>query len=148
MDDFIWRSAQELCDDLKLVDVVFAREQWLPLEHLGEDASRAPYVHLHIILLPCEHDLGRSVVSRRNVACHLRVLNPGEAEVAYLQVAVLVDKDVAGFEVAMNHSRGVDIFEPPLRLSVFLMTRREVQWKFIYQDLVEEVLNELLFERS
>lgn len=37
-----------------------------------------------VVLLPGQHDLGRSIVSRRDVACHLGILQAGEAEVADL----------------------------------------------------------------
>lgn len=91
VDDIVGRSAKQLGDDGKLVDVVLAREQRLALEHLGEDAAGAPDVDLDIVLLPGEHDLGGAVVSGRDVAGHLGVLDAGEAEVADLEIAVLVD---------------------------------------------------------
>lgn len=101
----------------ELVDVIFSREQRLPLKHLGENTSCAPYVNLDVVLLPCEHDFRGAVVSCRHVACHLRVLDSGKAKVAYFQVAVLVYKDVAGLQVTVNDTGGMHIFEPPLRLS-------------------------------
>lgn len=96
----------------ELVDVIFSREQRLPLKHLGENTSCAPYVNLDVVLLPCEHDFRGAVVSCRHVACHLRVLDSGKAKVAYFQVAVLVYKDVAGLQVTVNDTGGMHIFEP------------------------------------
>lgn len=84
-------GTKELGDDGKLVDVVLAGEQRLAVEHLGEDAAGAPDVDLDVVFLPGEHDLGGAVVPRRHVSRHLGVLQPREAEVADLQVAVLVD---------------------------------------------------------
>jgi hypothetical protein len=84
--------------------MILPREQRLALQHLGKDAARAPDVNFDVVLLPCEHDLGRAVVSRGNVAGHLRVLDTCKAEVADLEVAVLVDEDVAGLEIAMDDS--------------------------------------------
>ena len=95
--------------------MVLAREQWLPLKHLGENAARAPNVHLYIVLLPREHDLRCSVVSRRDVAGHLRVLYTRQAEVADFEVAVFVDEDVGGFEIAVDDAGGVDVFEAALQ---------------------------------
>jgi hypothetical protein len=43
---------------------VLPREEGLALEHLGENASRAPNVDRDIILLPREHDLGGPIISR------------------------------------------------------------------------------------
>ena len=63
VDDIVGWRAQELRDDGELVHVVLAREERLALEHLGEDAARAPYVDLDVVLLPGEHDLGSPVVT-------------------------------------------------------------------------------------
>lgn len=107
--------------------MILPREQRLPLQHLGKDAARAPDIDLDVVLLPRQHDLGRAVVARRDVARHLRVLDAREPEVADLEVAVLVDEDVGGLEVAVHDAGAVDVFEAA-------------------KDLVEEVLDELLFE--
>lgn len=64
LNDFVRWRPQKLSYDGKLVDMIFARKQRFALQHLGEDASRAPNVHLDVVLLPCEHDLRRTVVSR------------------------------------------------------------------------------------
>ena len=115
LDNIIWGSTQEFCDDGELVDVVLSREERLALEHLSEDAASTPDVHLHIVLLPCEHDLGRSIVSGGDIAGHLRVLDTGEAEIANLQIAVLVDENVGGLEVTVDDTGGVDVFQTTLR---------------------------------
>ena len=128
MDNVVRRRAQELGDDGELVDVVLSGEQRLALEHLSEDAAGAPDVDLDVVLLPGEHDLGGTVVAGRHVAGHLGVLDAGEAEVADLEVAVLVDEDVAGLEVAVHDAGRVHVLESA-------------------QDLVEEVLYELFLER-
>lgn len=129
MDNVVRRRPQQLRNDGELVNMILPREQRLPLQHLREDTSRAPNINLNIILLPRQHDLGRAIVARRHVSRHLRVLDARQSEVADLQVAVLVDEDVAGLEVAMDHAGGVDVFETA-------------------QDLVEEVLYELFFKRA
>lgn len=97
--------------------MVFPGEQWLPFKHLREDAAGAPDIHLHIILLPREHDLWRPVIPCGDVSSHLRVLYTGQAKVANLQVAILVDKDVAGLEIAVDHPSRMNVFETPLYLS-------------------------------
>jgi hypothetical protein len=94
--------------------VVLAREQRLALKHLCENTSRTPDIDLDVVLLPCKHDLRRSVVSGRDVTRHLRVLYTGETEVANLEIAVLVDQDVARLQVTMDHTGGVDIFQATL----------------------------------
>ena len=66
---------------------VFAGKQRLPFEHLRKDAARAPDVDCDVVLLPREHNFRGTVVPRRDVACHLWVLDPREAEVADLQCA-------------------------------------------------------------
>jgi len=64
--------------------MILAREERLSFKHLGEDATGAPNIHLNVVLLPREHDLGSPVVPRRDVARHLWVLYTGQAEVANL----------------------------------------------------------------
>jgi hypothetical protein len=126
--------------------VILAWEQWLAFEHLGKDAAGAPDVHLDVVLLPCEHDLRRPIVSRRDVAGHLGILYARQAEVTDLEVAILVYEDVGGLEVAVHDAGGVDIFESALWL---LGGRSGVGvGSGAHQDLVEKVLDELLLQRS
>lgn len=77
LDNIIWRSTKKLGDDGELVDMVLAGEEGLAFKHLCENASCTPDVYLHVILLPCEHDFWRSVVSCRHITGHLRILNAG-----------------------------------------------------------------------
>jgi hypothetical protein len=64
--------------------------------------------------LPCEHNLRRSVVSGRDIAGHLGVLDTCKAKVANLQIAVLVDENVGGFEITVDDAGGVDVFQTTL----------------------------------
>ena len=116
VDNIIWWRSQKLGDDRELVDVILSWEKRLALQHLCEDTSGTPDINLDIIFLPCEHNLRRSIVSRRDISGHLGILNTSQTEVADLQIAVFVDQDVAGFEVAMDNTRRVDILESPLFL--------------------------------
>lgn len=95
--------------------MILAREQWLALEHLGKDAASTPYVNLNVVLLPGKHDLGSAVVPGRHVTRHLGVLDSRKAEVADLEIAVLVDEDVAGLEVTVDDACRVDIFQSSLQ---------------------------------
>lgn len=114
VDHIVGRCSQELCDDRELVDVVLAWEQGFSLEHLGKDASGTPDVNFDVVLLPGKHDLGRAVVSGRHIARHLRVLDPRKAEVAYFEIAVLVDQNVAGLQVSVNDTRRVNVLQSSL----------------------------------
>lgn len=114
VDDIIRRGSEKLRNDGELVDVVLAGEKGLALEHLSKNATGTPDVHLDIVFLPCEHDLGGSVVSGGDVSGHLGVLDTRETEVADLQIAVLVDKDVAGLEITVDDTSRVDIFQATL----------------------------------
>ena len=91
VDDIVRRSPKKLRNDRKLVDVVLAREQRFPFEHLRKDTSRTPDIHLDVVLLPCEHDLWGTIIPSRDVSRHLRILDAGKAKVTNLQVAILVD---------------------------------------------------------
>lgn len=100
--------------------MVLSGENGLALEHLGENAAGTPDIDLDVVLLPSEHDLGGAVVTSRDITSHLRILDAREAEIANLQVAVLVDQDVAGLQVTMNNTCGVDVFEAALSLKLVL----------------------------
>jgi hypothetical protein len=126
--------------------MVLAGEQRLALQHLSEDAASTPDIHFHIILLPCEHDFRRSVVSRGDIAGHLRVLYTCQAEIADLEVAIFVHEDVGGFEVSVDDAGRVDVFQTALGFV-------RVRYCFdsclpTHQNLIEEVLDELFLERS
>ncbi len=95
--------------------MILSWEKRLALQHLCEDAPRTPDINLDIVFLPCKHDLRRSVVSRRDIAGHLRILQTRKTEIADLKVAVFVHEDVAGLEIAMDDACGVDILETTLR---------------------------------
>ena len=68
----------------------------------------------HLVLLPSKHDLRCSVISRGDVSSHLGVLYTGETEVADLEIAVLVYENVAGLEITVDNTSGVDIFQTAL----------------------------------
>jgi hypothetical protein len=82
--------------------MVLSGEKRLAFQHLGEDTSSAPDINLNIILLPCEHNLWRSVVSRGDISGHLGVLNTRQAEVADLEITILIYKNVARLQITMN----------------------------------------------
>jgi hypothetical protein len=94
--------------------VILSGEQWLSFKHFRENTSCTPNVYLNIVLLPREHNLGCSVVSCGDVTGHLGVLYTGETEVANLEIAVLVYEDVAGLQVTMDDTSGVNVFQTAL----------------------------------
>jgi hypothetical protein len=129
LDHVIWRSTQELGNDRELVDMVLSGEQWLSFQHFGEDAARTPDVHLHIVLLPSEHDLGRTVVSCGDISGHLRILNTSKTEIADFQVTVFVNQNVAGFQIPVYHTGRVNIFQTTLSNYKILAAKAGVLWK-------------------
>ena len=116
LDDIVRRCPQQLGDDGKLIDVVFAGKQRFAFEHLGEDTPGAPNVNLDIVFLPCKHNLRRAIVSGGDISRHLRILNPSQAKVTDLQVAVFIDQDIAGLQIAVDDTCGMNVFETSLRL--------------------------------
>ena len=95
--------------------MIFSREQWFSFQHLCKYAPSTPNINLDVVLLPREHDFGSSVISRRNIAGHLGVLDTSETEIADFEIAVLVDQDIAVFEITMNDTGGVNILQSSLR---------------------------------
>ena len=111
--------------------MVLAGEQRLALEHFRKDTSCTPDVHLHIVFLPCEHDFWGSVVSSGDITGHLRILYTCQTEIADLEVAVLVDQNIARLKVTVDDTRGMDIFQSTLPGSVScllaqLLTRTKI----------------------
>lgn len=106
-------------DDLELIDMVFPWEQRRPAQHLSQNASRAPEIDCIAVMLPCQHHLRGAVVSRDDVAGHLVVLLARQPKVADLEVAVVVDKKVLGFQVSVDNACRMDVFQSTLGESVF-----------------------------
>lgn len=100
----VGRIAQQLRNDAELVDMVLPREHRSTQEHLAEDAPGTPDIDFLVVPPPGEHDLRGAVVPGGDVAGHLVLADAGKTEVADFQVAVLVDQDVARFEVAVDHT--------------------------------------------
>ena len=116
LDNIIWGSTQKFCDDRELVDMVFSGEKRLALEHLRKNTACTPDVYLHVVFLPCEHDLRGTVITGGNVTGHLGVLYTGQAEIADLQIAVLVDENVTGLQITVHNASRVDVFQTTLSL--------------------------------
>lgn len=125
--------------------MIFPRKQGFALQHLRKYTSRTPDVHLNIVLLPREHDLRRTIVSRRNISRHLRVLDSSQTEIANFQIAIFIDENITWLQVTVDHSGGMNIFKAPLLSSAAAVGVGAI---VTYQDLIEEVLDELLFQRS
>lgn len=94
--------------------MVFAREERFPLKHFGEDASRTPNIDFDVVFLPREHNLWSTVISGRHISGHLRILDAGQAEIADLQVTILIDQYVTGLEISVHNACGVNIFQATL----------------------------------
>lgn len=103
--------------------MIFAREQGLALKHFGKDTTCAPYIDLDVVFLPGKHDFWGTVVSRRDIACHLRVLNAGKTEVADLQITIFVHQDIARLQIAVDHSCRMYVFESSLQPISFQVDR-------------------------
>ena len=94
--------------------MVFPWEQRLSFKHFCKYTSRTPDIHLNIILLPCEHNLWRTVVPCRDITGHLGILNPSKTEITDFEITVLVDQNVARFQVAMDDASGMNVFQSAL----------------------------------
>lgn len=80
---------------------VLSWEQGLSFQHFSKDTASTPDINSDIILLPSQHDLGCTIISGGYVTCHLRILDTSKTEIANLEIAVLVDEDVAWFLLRM-----------------------------------------------
>ena len=96
------------------MDVVLAWEEGLPFEHLCEDATSTPDIDCDVVFLPGQHDLGCTVISRRDIARHLGILNTCKTKVTDLEIAVFIDEDIRGFQISVDYTSRVNVFETPL----------------------------------
>ena len=112
--------ADEVDDELELVDVVLAGEQRLAAQQLREDAAHGPHVDGEGVLVAGEQQLGRAVPPRDDVLGHEALLGAGarEAKVADLEVAARVEQQVGRLEVAVQHVGRVDVLEAAQELTV------------------------------
>jgi hypothetical protein len=94
--------------------MVLSGKERLAIQHLSKDATGTPYIHLNIILLPRQHNFGSPVISRGDIASHLRILDTCKAKIANLQIAIFVDKDVTGLQVTVDHACRVYVLESAL----------------------------------
>ena len=96
-----------LRDELQLLHIVSARKQRLPIQQLHENAAHRPHIDGSRVVVAVEQQLWSSVPARHNVLGHeVRLLHrPGQPEVADLEVAVGVEKEVGRLEVAVEDPR-------------------------------------------
>jgi hypothetical protein len=100
--------------------VITAREEGTPSEELSEDTSNGPDVDCLGVHLERQHDLGCTVPTGSHIfrhdanllACGDAGLDAsGQSEVANLEIAVGIEKQVGGFQVAMDNVGAVNRFE-------------------------------------
>ena len=128
------RRAEDINDQPELMQIVAPGEERLPPEHFREDATDRPHVDRGGVALVLDEELRCAVPARHDVLGEAEVLlllggvdRAREAEVADLQVAVLVHQQVARLQVTVEHMRSVDSVHAA-------------------EDLVEEVLEVLVGE--
>lgn len=132
---------------------VFAREQRLAAQHLGQNTAYTPHVDRLGILLERQHDLWRTVPARSHIFRHearvvfLRSSGASQAEVADFQVAVRIEKEVGGLEVAVKNVGGMHGLQRAEGLvdEVLAVVVRKVLGS---NDTVHVRLHELLLHRK
>lgn len=109
-------------------------QQWLPSNEFSENTANAPNINGRRVLPPRENHFRSSiparcdVVGERGLRGHQRVnIGARQSKVANFEVAVAVDEQVAGLQVAMEDTARVDVLKAS-------------------QNLVQEELNVLVAE--
>ena len=117
-------SAEQVGDELQLVHHVLTREKRPAIEDLGEDASDTPDVNgggvlgeeraaqLRSAVPACSDVVGPENGGRARVVER----GAGQAEVADLELAICVCKDVLGLQVTVVHIRRVHVLQPSQEL--------------------------------
>lgn len=80
-------------------DTIGARKERPAGQQLRHDAAHRPNVDGLIVVHPVEHDFGRPIPTGRHIAGHLRFGGSRQTEIEDLQFAVLVHRNVRGFQV-------------------------------------------------
>mmetsp|Transcript_26675 Transcript_26675/g.67850 ORF Transcript_26675/g.67850 Transcript_26675/m.67850 type:complete len:234 (-) Transcript_26675:372-1073(-) len=110
------RHAQRFDDEPQLVQRVFAWEERLRAEQLGEDAADGPHVDLGVVHAVLHEQLGSAVpprhhVLRQEVEAVRWVHTARQTEVGDLQITVLVHEQIGRLEVTVENVARVDVFE-------------------------------------
>lgn len=110
---------------------ILGRQKGLAGDEFSQNAPHRPDVDFACVLLLRQNDFRSSVPTCGNVVCHLsrlskqvRDLRSGKAEVAYFQVAITVDQQVARLEISVKNAGRMEVLEAS-------------------QDLIEEELDVL-----
>jgi hypothetical protein len=114
LNNIIRRRAEKLSNDKKLINMVLSWEEWLSRQHLRHDATSTPQVNRDIVRSPIKHYFRRSIIPCRNIARHTIILDTSKSKVANLEIAVLINENIARFEIAMNNTSRVDKFQAAL----------------------------------
>ena len=91
-----------------MAPTILAWEQRLAAQHLGQNTANRPHVNRLCVLLERKHNLRRTIPSRCNIFGHeARVVfgrgcRSGETKVADLQIAIGVEEQIGGLEIAMK----------------------------------------------
>lgn len=109
---FVRRRSQNSDCSLNLIQVVVSREEGSPSQKFSENAANGPNIEGISVVGCIEYDLGCSVPSSDDVFSESRsglFVAASETEVTDLEVAVLVEQQVARLEISMDDVRGVDV---------------------------------------
>lgn len=114
------KQQQYVPEDLEdLVNLGIAREERLAGTHLGEDAADGPHVNAGGVLASTEQDL-RGAVPQSNdlvgVSAQGNTEGARKTKVGQLQVAVSIDQQVLGLQVAVEDAVGVAVADAVAKL--------------------------------
>lgn len=113
------RRADELEDDLSLIEIGFAFQDRAALKKLSEDAASAPHVYCWRVAAELEKKLGRTVpscydksgvvadcvaIAAARTWCRSFVVSR-KTKVSYLQLTLVGDEDVGSFHISVEDMR-------------------------------------------
>lgn len=107
-------------EDLEdLVNLRVAREERLSCAHLGKDATNGPHVNASRVLASTQENLGGSVPQSDDlvgVCAQRNTKGAGKTEIGELEVALLVNEEVLGLEIAVQDAVGVAVLDAIAKL--------------------------------
>eukprot|EP00962_Isochrysis_galbana_P009630 scaffold2684_cov124-Isochrysis_galbana.AAC.11 len=139
-----------LDDQAELVQIVATGQQRLARHHLSENAAACPDVNRSRIRLVLEQQLWSAVPARHDVLSEPHVFDlctwvhrARQPKVANLQVTILVDQEIAWFQIAVQHMGRMERMDTAQDLVEEVLKMLFREWLFRVNDVVQVGIHQL-----
>jgi len=129
----------ELEDLENLIDLRIAHEKWSLLDELSKDASDGPHVDAKRVFSFSKKNFWSSIPESFDLMCKSLDWDgkcPCETEIANLDVALVIDKEILGLKVPMDHSFGVAVVDTTEKLVNHFLNLLLVHRSFVFSHIL------------